>query len=83
MDVSPGAAVLADGKPATVVTKSGQRVRVEFADGKKVWRQVKDLKPAGGASVPVPVPAVKSGNGGNGESGGGGGGGEAMPVSRE
>jgi hypothetical protein len=62
IDYTPGAEVYVDGDGiAKVVSKSGSRVRVEFDDGRKVWRVVSQIKPPdyvpGSEVAPAPAPA--------------------------
>jgi hypothetical protein len=37
--------------PTSHGTQVGKRVRVELADGKAVWRDVRDVRPAEGAAA--------------------------------
>eukprot|EP01051_Picozoa_sp_SAG22_P023483 SAG22_NODE_6079_length_903_cov_1.172886_1_plen_144_part_01 len=83
--MSPGAEILVDGDgPAKVVSKTGERIRVEFPDGRKVWRQVSQVQGPDGtpavaaAAAPAPAPSPKKAPavpGGKKKAGGGGGGG--------
>eukprot|EP01052_Picozoa_sp_SAG31_P026038 SAG31_NODE_2329_length_5933_cov_5.949263_1_plen_463_part_00 len=68
VDMTPGADVIVDGDgPAQIVSKSGERVRVKFPDGKTVWRRVGQIKSMDGTpavskqgppSVPKTPPSV-------------------------